>query len=216
MGKKFSIEEAISFSLEILKNNFWFILGLQVIVLAINLFPEVANFVFEDFSTMEIPLLIVAIGFFILQIIVSIGMIKIFLGLHDKKDQRSVGELFSGVDYFFNYIIGGVIYAIIVVFGFILLIIPGIIWSMKYQFFAYLIIDKNMRPIDALKESARITQGHKMNLFIFSLLAILLNLAGLLFFGIGLLVTIPLTSLAVVRIYRKLSTEEAVAVQAAS
>ncbi|EKE11756.1 MAG: hypothetical protein ACD_15C00027G0005 [uncultured bacterium] len=215
MEKKFSIEEAISAGWEILKNNFWFILGLQMIVFALNLFPELADFVFEDFSSMEIPLLMIGVGFFILQIIVNIGMIKIFLGLHDKKQERNVGDLFSGVDHFLDYIIGGIVYVVIVAVGFILLIVPGIIWSIKYQFFAYLIIDKNMGPLEALKESARMTKGQKMNLFIFSLVAILLNLAGLLFVGIGLLVTVPLTSLAVVYIFRKLSAEANVPVQAA-
>lgn len=165
---------------------------------------------------MEIPLLMIGVGFFILQIVVSIGMIKIFLSLQDRKEERNVGELFSGANYLLNYILGGIAYVAIIAVGFILLIVPGIIWTIKYQFFAYFIVDKNMGPLEALKESARITQDHKMLLFVFAIVAMALNLAGVLVLGIGILVTAPLTSLAIAYIFRKLSGVENVPQQVAA
>jgi len=54
-----------------------------------------------------------------------------------------------------------------VAFGLVLLIIPGIYLALKYQFYGYLIVDKGMGPIKALKESGRITDGAKKDLLIF-------------------------------------------------
>lgn len=207
MEKKFSIEKAISESWEIIKNNLGFILSLQVIVLIINVFPQAADYIYKDVSSMEVPLLAISVTFFILQLITSIGIIKIYLSLHDKKEEKDVMVLFSGVNYLFRYILASVVYGLIVFGGFLLLIVPGIIWSIKYQFFAYFIIDKDMKPMEALQASARITEGQKMNLFLFGCVLILVNFAGLLALGVGLLVTIPLTSMAVVYVYRKLLTD---------
>jgi uncharacterized membrane protein len=90
--------------------------------------------------------------------------------------------------------------------GLILLIVPGIYLGLKYQFFSYLIVDKELGVLDSLKESSQITQGVKWQLFGFSLALIGINILGALAFGIGLLVTIPLTVVAHVFVYRKLST----------
>jgi uncharacterized membrane protein len=213
MEKKFLIQDVLSASWELLKNNFWFIVGLQAIIFAIGIFPEVMNWLFTNNSAMETVLLAVGIIFFILQLIANIGMVRIFLDLHDKKENIQVTDLLSGVNYFFEYVLAAIVYNVIVFIGFLLFIIPGIIWSIKYQFFTYLIVDKRMSPMQALKESARITQGQKMDLFLFSCVAIVLNLAGALALGVGLLITMPLTSLALAHIFRKLSAEPNIEVQ---
>jgi uncharacterized membrane protein len=92
----------------------------------------------------------------------------------------------------------------VVAFGLVLLIVPGIILAIKYVFYDYLIIDKELGPLEALRESSRITGGVKWQLFIFMLLVFLINFAGILFFGVGLLLTIPATTIATAYVYRRL------------
>jgi uncharacterized membrane protein len=53
-------------------------------------------------------------------------------------------------------------------FGFILLIIPGIILSIRLGFFDYLIVDKNSRIVESLKKSWEITKGQYLE-FVFAL-----------------------------------------------
>lgn len=207
MEKKFSIQESLLFGWEILKNNFWFIFWLEIIMLGLNAVPNVADYLFKGKTGMETPLLAIAAIFFVLQLIANLGMIKIFIGLHDKKESRNIADLLSGVNYFFKYVLAAIVYGLIVLAGFILLIVPGIIWSIKYQFFIYFILDKNMAPMEALRMSAKITDGQKMDLFLFSCAAMVVNLIGFLALGIGLVATIPMTSMAVVHIFRKLSAD---------
>ena len=59
-------------------------------------------------------------------------------------------------------------------------------------------------PIDAMGESNRITRGHKWQLFGFVLLLLLINLLGLLALVVGILVSIPVSTLAFMHAYRVL------------
>ena len=71
-----------------------------------------------------------------------------------------------------------ILYGLIVLAGMILLVIPGIIWAVKLQYFSYFIIDKKLAPIEALKESSRITTGIKWDVFAFCSVLIVINLIG--------------------------------------
>lgn len=62
-----------------------------------------------------------------------------------------------------------------------------------------------MGPLESLKQSWNATKGETLQLFVFGLLMVGLNIIGALLFGIGLLVTVPITMIAVVYIYKKLS-----------
>ena len=75
--------------------------------------------------------------------------------------------------------------------------------SLKTNFFTYFILDKNMGPIDALRESLTRTTGLEFELFTIYAILALLNLVGALLFGIGLLFTIPYSWLVVSVIYTR-------------
>jgi len=89
----------------------------------------------------------------------------------------------------------------------VLLALSGIwalIAGLYLMFTEYLVIDKNHMPIEAVKESYRITKGNWWKLLGLCLALGLLNVLGALALVIGLLVTVPLTMLAIVHVYRTL------------
>ena len=61
--------------------------------------------------------------------------------------------------------------------------------------------------MDSLKKSSVLTSGIKMNLFLFALLLVVINIAGALALIIGLFATIPTTIMATVFVYRKLLSQ---------
>jgi hypothetical protein len=61
-----------------------------------------------------------------------------------------------------------------------------------------------MGAVDALTASWRLTKGSKVDLFVFGLVVGMLNLAGVLLCGLGLVVTIPLSGLASMMVYDNL------------
>lgn len=107
--------------------------------------------------------------------------------------------------HFFSSLGSGILQFIIIFIGFILLIVPGIIAGLLLCFTQLAVVDKNLSPVEALKESYRLSRPHLWQLFLFSLSLIVLNLIGLIALVVGLLVTIPVTLIAVASVYKKLS-----------
>ncbi len=66
----------------------------------------------------------------------------------------------------------------------------------KIQFFPYFIISKEMGAIEALKKSYEITEGQSLNLVLFFITLIMINLVGLIPLGLGLVFTIPFSLVA--------------------
>ena len=60
-------------------------------------------------------------------------------------------------------------YTLIIMVGMILLIIPGIVWGLKYSLCLIIALDKKLSPTQAIKLSGKITQGYKAKLFLLSI-----------------------------------------------
>lgn len=198
---KFSINSIIKFGWQAAKNNLSFFIVLIVIVILVNLFLAALS--------SAIPERMILLSFFfnvftsVIGMIVQIGIIKIALGIHDNK-KMEYSELFSNTDLLVNFFLGSLLYSLIVGAGFLLFIIPGIIWAIKFQFFDYLIVEQNLKPMEAIKRSGALTKGYKFRLFGLMVVIVFINLAGLLALGIGLLFTVPVSLMAMVRAYRVL------------
>jgi len=70
-----------------------------------------------------------------------------------------------------------------------------------YQFAYLLILDRRMDFWDALECSRKATTKQWFGIFAFSLLLLLINFAGVLMCGLGIIVTFPLTACALVEAY---------------
>ncbi len=140
----------------------------------------------------------------LLQVWLEIGLIIIALK-KAKGEDASFGDLFAGGKYILSYLGASILYGLIVLAGTILLIFPGVIWGLKYMFFPYLIVDKNMKAMEALKESAKITSGIKWDLLGISIVISIVSILGVFCLIIGLLWTIPTALLAYAAVYLKVS-----------
>ena len=185
--KKFTNGEAIKFGWEHTLKHVWFLVGLILFI------------VFLSAGLGRIPGLSFAIGIF-----ASISIIAVALEIHAGRS-LSIKHFHSKYHVVLEYLVATVLYAAMVIVGFILLIIPGVYLALKYQFYKFLIVDKEMQPIEALKESARMTKGHMWQLFWLFWLALGINILGLLALGVGLFITIPTTLLAYTFVYKRLS-----------
>ncbi len=234
LEKKLSIAEALRFAWNTTLNHFWLILGVvltfglvetvQIGILAglvgINLVGAFSSSTFSIFSLPEsawiglialqiiFGVLFLTIGFRIISAILNLGSIKMALQLYNY-DKTHYAELFSCARLIFKYIGAFIAYAAVVGIGMILLVVPGIIWALKYYFFTYALVDKDMKVFEALSYSSEITYGYKKDLLLLFIVLGLLNMLGSLAFGIGLLFTIPMTRLAIAYTYKQLSLAHA-------
>jgi uncharacterized membrane protein len=95
-----------------------------------------------------------------------------------------------------SYFIANLAVGILVAVGFVLLIVPGIIAMLMFMFSSFIVIDREKGPIESMAVSKLITKGKRWPLLGFVLLLLLINIAGLLALVVGLLVTIPVSTLA--------------------
>lgn len=138
-----------------------------------------------------------------ISIVLGIGLIKIALSFCDEK-KPPIRKLFDVWDCFWRYIAAKILYVLIVLGGFILLIVPGIIWSIKFGLYRYFVINKGMGPVQAIKASALTTKGVKWQLFGFGILCCLINLLGLVCLVVGTFATYPTVLVAQALVYRQL------------
>jgi len=120
-------------------------------------------------------------------------------------DKLKYSDLFNKIKYFFHFLASYVLYVLIVLWGFILFIIPGIYRATRFSFYWYLIIEKNYSPIKALKESRAITKWKFRDVFSYNLILWFINVLGMLCLFVWLLWTVPMTMIAKAKMYKELS-----------
>lgn len=111
-------------------------------------------------------------------------------------------------DGFGAYLLASLLVVIGVVVGFALLVVPGLIVATVFYPYGYVLADDRsgtgpIGAIGALRTAADLTRGRRWSVLGLMLLLFLLNLVGV-SCGFGLLVTLPVTSLASAFTYRTL------------
>lgn len=207
--KTISVRENIMFGWETFKKRPLFFMGVVLVVVVItaalsSLTPE------NPRDLMSVLVAIAALG---INILVEMGLVS--FALKTERDPMSV--TFNNLIHtnsFWQYVATKILTGVIVVLGLILVIIPGIIAALTLIFATYIVIDRQMGPIEAMKESARMTKGHRWQLFLLALALLGLNILGALALMLGLLVTIPVSLFALAHVYRMLAVKELTPVSA--
>lgn len=195
----FSIEEVLQIGWRITKERFWFLAGAVLIIFVAGGIPAMVQR-----GTGTDNSVVVGIGRFIINLFVEMGMIRIALNLLDGKPV-TLRNFWSEREKFLPFLGASILFTVMFGVGLILLIIPGIFVAATYGLYSYMIIDKNVGVVEALKMSAAATKGNKWKLLGFWLVAGLLNIIGALLLGIGLFWTLPVTAIGFAVIYRKLA-----------
>jgi uncharacterized membrane protein len=163
----------IKFGWNTLKANLKFFIVLMTIVGITSFLPQLFSLILpsgENSSWWTISLLIfvaLIILSIILNIMFEVGLINISI-IFRNGNTPQIRDLYSSKPVVLvNYVVAGFFYGLMVAIGLLLLVVPGIYLGLKYQFFGYLITDKGMGPFEALKESGRLTEGAKKDLFVF-------------------------------------------------
>lgn len=156
------------------------------------------NMVTANFVSLLISAVVLALFF----VGLDLGFRKIALQVHDR-NQSSYKELFSCFALAPKAIIGWILYCLMVWIGWFLLVLPGFIALLRFAFFPYFIVDKNMGPIDALKSSYEVTEHHMWDIFAFWVAVKIVVALGFVSW-IGVLISWPLCTLAYAFFYRKL------------
>jgi uncharacterized membrane protein len=200
------VRETIDTGWNVFKDSIGLAIGVMVatslIPSAIQWFAELATIGDDEPG----PLVWVAIA--IVEITLELGAVNVFLKLRDRQPAEfaDLFNVFPRVPVFF---IAVLIAFFAILFGFIMLIIPGIIVALRLQFIPYIVLDEDIGPLDAVQRSWNLTRGFTFDLFLYGLLLLGINILGIMALGIGVFVSAPVTGIATADMYRFLRHAEA-------
>lgn len=139
----------------------------------------------------------------LVEIYLNAGVLKIIIK-DVNGEEPELFDMFTAQDVYINFLIAGILYGLAVGFGVLLFIVPGIIFAIMWQFYKFGVVDKKLGPVEALRYSGDLTKGYRWTILGIDIVLILVNLAGALALGIGLLFTVPLTMIAEAVMYKRL------------
>jgi len=196
----FTIKGVISAGWNRFKERPWLFVGAMLLTFIIYAVLDILLASFEDNKDV-VMIVLMNIVSFVVGTFVGLGLIAFALKAEKGVETLSLKDLWAP-EHFWRYLGVTVLVAVITVLGFILFIIPGIVAMVTLLFASYIVVDRGMGPWEAIKESGRITEGHRWKLLGFVLVLVGLNILGAVALGVGLLVTIPVTMLSMVYTYR--------------
>lgn len=206
--KKFSRKELMAEAWLLVKKYFWILAGIIALQFILVNLPSIVEEIVKTAYRMSESNPFVALSNTIITIIIASivqpGLIGIALKVVAGSAPR-FDDLFSQTRVALKFFCGSFLYNVIVFVGLLLLVVPGVIWSLKFSFWQYALVDKNAGILESFHASSRMTAGYKKSLFVLYVYLGALNVLGILALGVGLFVTAPLTILVLARVYRKLS-----------
>lgn len=206
--KNFSRHELLQDAWSKVKSNFWFFAVFVLIqIIVINLpgyvLSKIAGSSYADSSLLKNTALILQ---FALLLYTQAGFVSISLKVADGKKIK-ISNFFVGGLTYLKYAVAGILHIFISIVGFFLVLVPGVAWYTRFFFWPYSIIDKGDNPIAAFRQSSRLTYHKRKDIFLLIVFLSGINLLGVAALFIGVFVALPLSSVVLARLYRRLADE---------
>lgn len=212
--KTLSVKKCVSFGWKTFWSRPWLFVAAGVIVFLVNVAISVPQSFIDRLSEtaqgtpdgmgLALAAFTISVVGGVLSVFLQMGTTRFFLKAHDTTSDTRLHDLIY-LRTFWRYVGASILVFFAVLLGFLLLIVPGIIASIALSFALYLVIDKGLGPVEAFKQSLALTKGHRWSLFFLALATLGLNILGLLALVVGLLISIPVSMLAMMHAYRLLS-----------
>jgi uncharacterized membrane protein len=206
MKKTFSIKKLLRSGWNDFKKSWKSIIGAALIFIIIGILGQYLGATEDSVLQNETLALLVSLIVTLINVALSMGFMKLLLNIVDGKEAKTK-DIFTGVRsvrHLILFIILNLLVSLLTFAGLLLVVIPGIIIAIGLLFAELSFVDKKMGVIETLKWNWRLTRGHRWWIFVFVLVTFLFNLLGLLALVVGLIITVPVTYLAYVRLYRDL------------
>lgn len=104
-----------------------------------------------------------------------------------REENASLEDILAPFSRFLSVLGAIFLWLLVVTVGFFLLIVPGIVWALKYMYAPLLVVDRGLTAVEAMGESGRLTYGYKWKLFLLGLVfGLVIELSvGLILMGIA-------------------------------
>ena len=242
----FTVGSALRFGWETFKKRPWLFVAATVVMGLVELLLEFfSGAIAVLFANSDQELAIAFLGTYfslgaVFGTLAAMGWVALFLAAHDNPETVKLSALwhprpfwkFLGAGFLLLLVLAaGPLLALLLMFvnvplgaiAMIVAVVAATILSLVFMFSNTIVIDRELGPIEAMRESNRITRGHRWRLFgltlVFMLIGLLYHLFDKVLFGaplplnvLGALATVaallvlwPVLALADIRAYRVLS-----------
>ena len=135
----------------------------------------------------------------------AVGLAHYFLRVTDRNDPQ-IADLFAEFKNFGNTVVLNLLIGIFTFLWGLLFLIPGIVKGISYSMAPYIMAEHpEIKPLDAIKLSKQMMEGHKGEYFVLQLSFIGWFLLGILTCGIGLIFLSPYMSTANTEFFNEVS-----------
>jgi hypothetical protein len=184
---------ALQMSWELLKTNLPLLLTTHGTFLLIQLaFSSMSNIAEQNGQTGAV--MAITLTSTLLQWFMTIGLIIVTLAIA-RGQQSEFGAMFSGNRWFLRVVLANILFGLMVGFGLLLFIIPGIYLALRFWPTHYFIVDRDCDVMEAFNLAGEYTEGNKMSCFGMAGLTFVVMLAGLLMFCVGIFFAYPIVSM---------------------
>jgi uncharacterized membrane protein len=204
----FSIRESFSKGWDIFLSNKKVLIASTFVIMVAS---AISNRDEGAYRNVGISGLLIMAAIFVANLIIQIGWIKLLLKLIDG-EVATVKELINHSRLFWRFALTYILLSLLMVLGLLLLVIPMFYVVLTYSFAPIIVIDEHVPVKEAFRRSKEIARGHRWKLLGLMLCLVLANLAGALVFFVGLFISIPVSMLAYLLVYRKLLNHKTVTV----
>lgn len=171
--------------------------------------PELNGFIVGGAIYIIIAALVMAVIYFVLGSVISLGYSRFNLDLVDHRKEPEMGTLFGFFPHWKNAAIANLLQSVYVLLWSLLLVIPGIIASYSYAMTSYILAEHpEMAPSEAIERSKEMMSGNRWRLFCMQFSFIGWDILSSLTLGIGGLWLTPYKQAATAAFYRDVSGTE--------
>jgi uncharacterized membrane protein len=140
----------------------------------------------------------------VVQEFFAIGLTRMALSA-TRSGVVSFAELFSGGPRLLPFLVLSFLKTLAIMLGLIVLVVPGVVLALGFWMSRFYMIDQGLGPLTSLRASWDATEGHKANLLLLALAAVVLTMVGVMACCVGLFVTEPVFLVALTIVYLRLS-----------
>ena len=183
--------------------------GQQVYTSGAGWNAPITGFVVSGATIIVIAALVMAVVYFILGSVVSVGYARFNLNLVDRQKEPEIGTLFSYFKYWKTTAVANLLQGLYVFLWSLLFIIPGIIAGYSYAMTGYILAENpELTASEAIEQSKQMMSGNRWRLFCLQFSFIGWDLLCSLTLGIGYLWLTPYKRAAEAAFYRDVSGTE--------
>ena len=191
----------ISYAWEIWKTNLGLLVGVFVVVVVISyglgFLINVTEAILKDAATQEMAVVVVIVGNLAnsaIGIFLGIGQAQIALNLA-RRQPAEFSNLFGSGPRFLPVLVASILFGIALAVGITLCVIPGILLTLFYWPFYYLVVDNRARVRESFSIAYTIAKSNVGTSFLLWLASIGIVIMGLMALCIGTFLAAPLVNM---------------------